>query len=326
MELFQVFWDDQKKLFLEFEKNEEEQVLFLPERINRLNIQFEISKVVKQEIYFKETPSLVSIKKIYHSNEYLGFSFELDEIHGYPDIQIKILKLTIFLHSGERIEYTFSEKINVSDIWVNDDCYAGFKFVDLSIPKNQRKKITRERVVQATKTDFSQKKEEKTVIYEKRSVESIPANQSVISMMNESNKTLKNIEKHLATLALTLQNMPTTPVSYGPPSRVPQRIPGPGIERIKGPEVQSLIQGRGSSAKLLVIKEMKTIFRETTEKNSGFSIKDILKPMDEEELKLITLSDEELIKKEEESIANQIKRFKKNQEEKLKLEELKEPK
>ncbi len=326
MELFQVFWDDQKKLFLEFEKNDEEQVLFLPERINRLNVHFEISKIVKQDIYFKQTPSLVSIKKIYHSTEYLGFSIELDEIHGFSDIQIKILKLTIYLYSGERIEFTFSEKFNVSDIWVNDDCYAGFQFVDLSLPKNQRKKITRERVVQATKTDFNQKKEEKTVIYEKRSVESIPTDHSVISMMNESNKTLKNIEKHLASLALTLQNMPVNPVSYAPPSGVPQRISGPGIERIKGPDVQSLIQGRGSSAKLLVIKEMKTIFRETTEKNSGFSIKDILKPMKEDELQSIILNPEDLMKKEEEAIANQIKRFKRNQEEKIKLEQLKEPK
>ena len=137
MELFQVFWDDQKKLFLEFEKNDEEQVLFLPEKINRLNIQFEISKIVKQEICYKESPSLVSIKKIYHSNEFLGFSIELDEIQGYVDIQIKILRLTIYLYSGQRIEYTFSEKYNVSDIWVNDDCYAGFQFIDLSTNKNQ---------------------------------------------------------------------------------------------------------------------------------------------------------------------------------------------
>ncbi|MFX0010249.1 MAG: hypothetical protein ACFE9R_08045 [Candidatus Hermodarchaeota archaeon] len=325
MELFQVSWDDQKKLFLEFKKDEEEQVLFLPERINRLNIQFELSKIVKHEICYKQSPSLLSIKKIYHSTEYLGFTIELDEIHGYSDIQIKILMLTIYLYSGERIEYSFSEKFNVSDIWVNDDCYAGFQFIDLSTPKNRRKKITQERVVQATKTDFNRKKEEKTVIYEKNSIESIPMDQSVIAMMNESNKTLKNIEKHLASLALTLQNMPTNPISYGPPSGVPQRIPGPGIERIRSQEMQSLIQGSGSSAKLLVIKEMKTIFRETTEKNNGFSIKDILKPMEEEELKAITLSDEELVKKEEVAITNQIKRFKKQQEEKIELENLKAP-
>jgi len=326
MELFQVFWDDQKKLFLEFEKNDEEQVLFLPEKINRLNIQFEISKIVKQEIYYKQSPSLVSIKKIYHSNDLLGFSIELDEIQGYIDIQIKILRLTIYLYSGQRIEYTFSEKINVSDIWVNDDCYAGFQFIDLSTNKNLRKKVTQERVVQAIKTDFNNKKEERTVIYEKSSVESIPMDQSVISMMNESNKTLKNIEHHLATLAMTLQNISVNPISYGPPSRIPQRIPGPGIERIKRPEMQSLIQSSGSSSKLLVIKEMKTIFRESTEKNKGFSIKDILKPMDESELQSILLNDEELKKKEEEAINNQIKRFKEHQEEKIKLEQLKGPK
>ena len=326
MELFQVFWDDQKKLFLEFEKNDEEQVLFLPEKINRLNIQFEISRIVKQEICHKQSPSLVSIKKIYHSNDYLGFSIELDEIQGYIDIQIKILRLTIFLYSGQRIEYTFSEKFNVSDIWVNDDCYVGFQFIDLCLPKNQRKKVTQERVIQAIKTDFNQQKEEKTVIYEKSSIESIPMDHSVISMMSESNKTLKNIEKHLASLALTLQNMPVSPISYGPPSHIPQRISGPGIERIKGPEMQSLIQNQGSSSKLLVIKELKTIFRETTEKNNGFSIKDILKPMEEIELQSITLSDEDLMKKEEEAITNQIKRFKKLQEGKIKLEQLIEPK
>jgi hypothetical protein len=209
---------------------------------------------------------------------------------------------------------------------MNDDCYAGFQFIDLSSSKNRRKKVTQERVVQATKTDFNQKKEEKTVIYEKSSIESIPMDQSVISMMNESNKTLKNIEKHLESLALTLQNMPTNPISYGPPSGVPQRIPGPGIERIKSQDVQSLIQGRGSSAKLLVIKEMKTIFRATSEKNNGFSIKDILKPMDEKELESITLSDDELVEKEEVAIANQIKRFKKQQEKKIELENLKAPK
>jgi hypothetical protein len=71
---------------------------------------------------------------------------------------------------------------------------------------------------------------------------------------------------------------------------------------------------------------MKTIFRETTEKNRGFSIKDILKPMDEKELQSIILNEEELREKEEVAIANQIKRFKKKQEEKIKLEQLKEPK
>ena len=83
MELFQVFWDDQKNLFLEFEKTDEEQVLFLPEKITRVNFQFEISKIVKHEIYYKQSPTLISIKKYYHATNKLGFSIELDEIHGF---------------------------------------------------------------------------------------------------------------------------------------------------------------------------------------------------------------------------------------------------
>ena len=332
MELFQVFWDDQRKLFLEFKKNDEEQVQFLPDKIKRLNFKFEISKIVKQDIYYKQSPSLVSIKKIYHSNELLCFTIELDEIQGYTDIQIKVLKLTIYLYSGHRIEYIFTEKFNILDIGINDDCYDGFQFIDLSLGNGHKRKVTQERVVQSIKTDYNQNKEERTIIYEKNSIESISADQSVISMMKESNETLKNIELYLKNLTLTMQNMPVNPISYGPPIRTPQRISGPGIERIKRSEIPSLIQSRGSSAKLLVMKEMKTKFREITEKNKGFSITDILKPMNEDELKAIVLNDEELKKKEEIAINNQIKRFKKKQEQqeqkekKIKLKKLNKPK
>jgi len=335
MELFQVFWDDQRKLFLEFKKNDEEQVQFLPDKIKRLNFQFEISKIVRQEIYYKQSPSLISIKKIYHSNELLCFTIELDEIQGYTDIQIKVLKLTIYLYSGHRIEYIFSEKFNILDIGINDDCYDGFQFIDLSLGKGQKRKVTQERVVQSIKTDYNQNKEERTIIYEKNSIESISADQtdqSVISMMKESNETLKNIELYLKNLTLTIQNMPVSPISYGPLVRTPQRISGSGIERIKRSELPSLIQSRGSSAKLLVMKEMKTKFREITEKNKVFSVTDILKPMNDDELKAIILSDEELKKKEEIAINNQIKRFRKKQEQqeqkekKIKLKKLNKPK
>ncbi|GAJ07329.1 unnamed protein product, partial [marine sediment metagenome] len=131
----------------------------------RLNFQFEISKVVRQEIYYKQSPSLVSIKKIYHSNELLCFTIELDEIQGYTDIQIKVLKLTIYLYSGHRIEYIFSEKFNILDIGINDECYDGFQFIDLSLGKGQKRKVTQERVVQSIKTDYNQNKEERTIIF-----------------------------------------------------------------------------------------------------------------------------------------------------------------
>jgi len=326
MELFQVFWDEQKNLFLEFEKNDEEQVLFLPEKIIRVNFQFEMSKIVQHEIYYKQSPTLISIKKFYHATNRLGFSIELDEIQGFSDIQIKILRLTFFLNSGHKVEYTFTEKFNISDIWVNDDCYDGFEYIDLRGSRSQRTKVTQERVIHAVKTDFNQNTEERTTIYEKRSIENISVDNSLLSLIGENNKTLKSIEHHLKNLSLTLQNLPMNSLLSGPPVRTPQRIPGPGIERIKRTELPSLIRGRGSSAKVLVIKEMKAKFKETAEKYDGFSIQDFLKPMGEAELKAITLNDEKLMELEEKAIQSQIKRFEQQQQQEIKLLELKAPK
>jgi len=235
MELFQVFWDEGKRLFLEFKKDENENQFLLPEKIKRLNLKFEISKPFKQDNFSKQPPYLVSIKKLYYSDEHLCFSIDLDEIYGYDDLQIRILRLTIFMHSGQRIEYKFEEKFNISDVWFNEDCYAGFHFIDLGIQKNQHNMYTREKVYQEVKTDFSKVKRESTVIYEKNCVKSISLDESIISMISESNKTLKNIENHLKNLNLTLQNMPVGNISYGSAPRLPNRSSGTGIERIKGP-------------------------------------------------------------------------------------------
>jgi len=325
MELFQIFWDDQKKLFLEFKKDEEEQVLFLPDKIKRLNFRFEISKIVADQIYYRQTPSLISIKKIYHSQDYLSFSIDMDEIQGYDDLQFKILKLSIHLYSGKRIEYTFTEKFNISDIWINEDCYAGFQYIDLTKNRNQRQNFTKEKVIKEIKKDYTKNKEERTYVYEKNSVESYSVDQSLIAMINESNKTLKNIESHLLNLTSTLQNMPLNTVSVGPPQRMPQRIPGASMSRVTSEKVASLIKSSASSVKMLVIKEMKEKFKEVSEKNNGFSVKDILKPMSEEEHKALTLNEEDLKKKSEEAINNQIKRLQKKDNNKIDLNDLKKP-
>ncbi len=325
MELFQLFWDDQKKLFLEFKKDEEEQILFLPDKIKRLSFRFEISKIVSDQLYFRQTPSLVSVKKIYHSQEYLSFSIDLDEIQGYDDLQFKILKLSIYLHSGQRIEYSFAEKFNISDIWINEDCYVGFQYIDLTKNRTQHQNFTKEKVFQEVKKDYTKNKEERTYVYEKNSVESYTVDQSLLTMINESNQTLKNIESHLKNLTTTLQNMPLNSVPMGPPQGIPQRIPGPSINRITSEKVASLIQSSVSSVKMLVIKEMKSKFKEVTEKNNGFSIKDILKPMSEEELKALTLNEEDLRKKEEAAINNQIKRLEKQENKNISLSDLKKP-
>ncbi|MFW9826161.1 MAG: hypothetical protein ACFFEY_00900 [Candidatus Thorarchaeota archaeon] len=319
MELFQVFWDDQKKLFLEFKKNEGEQLLFIPEKIRRLTLRFEISK---QEILHNEPPYLISIKKLYHSSETLSFTIEFDELIRTNDLQIRILKLTIFLFSGQKFEYLFAESFKISDIGINEDCYSGLDFEDLHSEKICKNNFTQEKLFQEIKTNFQKNKEQRTLIYQKNKIKHSLDDKSLLSLISEGNQTLKRIEKALENLSFSISN---NSVQYNPTLHISRRSE-PAIERIKMPTKKNTIENQISSSKLMVIKEMKLIFKENIEKNSTFNIKDVLKPLTEEELKLMTLSDEELLKKEKQSINNQIKRFKKQQKEKVNLKDLKSPK
>ncbi|MFX0104579.1 MAG: hypothetical protein ACFE75_03700 [Candidatus Hodarchaeota archaeon] len=321
MELFQIFWGDQNKLFLEFKKDENEKQIYIPDKIRSLNLQFEISK---QEAFYKDPPYLISIKKIFHSNDTLAFTIDLDLINNLEDLQIKILRLYIFLYSGRRIEYSFRETFKISEIEFNEDCYVGFEFEDL---RNLRSTFTKEKVYEEIKTDFNKSEQKRTVIYEKKRVENVSEDISLISMVGESNKTLKNIEEQLKNLAVILKSMSFNNTQYLPSLPVVKRSQETGIERIKTlPSNPSLIQNGAPSAKILVIKEMKSLFRTSFEKNNGFNIKDILKPMSEEDLESITLSDEELKEKEQKAINNQIKRLEKKQKEQISLVNLKKPK
>ena len=322
MELFQIFWDDNSKLFLEFIKNEEEQLQFLPEKIKQLTLQFEISK---QEIFHKQPPYLIAIKRLYHSSESLSFSIEMDELFNIDELQIKILRVTVFLYSGERFQYYFEECYKISDIWVNEDCYSGFEFEDLQSKRNFKGKFTQEKIFQEIKTNIHENKEKRTLIYQKSKFESSSEEDSLSSLISEGNKALKRIEQALQNLSLSFQNMPQTNIQYLP--SVPIRGgSGPGIERIKRPTKLALIQGQMPSNKLMVIKEMKSIFNENKSENSEFNINAILKPLSNEELKAMVLDDEELMKKEEDAIKNQIKRLKKQQDKEILLETLKPPK
>ncbi|MFW9952536.1 MAG: hypothetical protein ACFFKA_20645 [Candidatus Thorarchaeota archaeon] len=325
MELFQVFWDDQKNIFLEFKKDEKEVVEFLPINLKRLTFQFELAKIIRNDVYYKQAPILVSIRKIYHSHEFLCFKIELDQVQDYDDLQITVLSLTIFLSNNTKIEYAFTEKFNISEIGINEDCCDGFEPIDLNSNRRQHRKITKEKVFREVKRDLQQQKEESRIIYEKDSIESFNVDDSMLSLMKENNEALKSIASYLKELTLTLQNMPLNAISYGPSTGTPQRIPGPAIERNSKPELNNLILGGGSSAKVLVIREMKEKFQKTIEIHNGFSIKDILKPMNDDELKAITLDEETLRKKEQVSIQNQIKRLEKKQGNKIELEGLKKP-
>lgn len=321
MELFQVFWDDRNKLFLEFKKDKGEQLLFLPEKIKRLTMQFEISK---QELPHNQPPYLIAIKRLYHSSETLSFSIELDELKNTEGLHIKILRLSIFLFSGQRFQYYFEESFKISDIWVNDDCYNGFEFEDLQSKRRIKGKITQEKIFQEIKTSIHENTEKRTLLYRKSKIEKSSEEDSLALLISEGNKTLKRIEQALQNLSFSFQNTSHNTIQYIP--SVPNRRGSePGIERIKLPTGSALIQGQISSSKLMVIKEMKSIFKENVEQNSEFTIQGILKPLSEEELNAMRPSDEDLKKKEEEAIKNQIRRLKKQEDKEIHLENLKPP-
>ncbi len=323
MELFQVFWDDQQKLFLEFKKDNKEKEIYAPQKIKYLNIHFEISKILTQDIFHKQPPIIISIKKIYHSNECLSFPIELDDFRNSDDLQIKILRLIIFLKSGHRVEYIFTEKLNLSDVWINEDCYFGYNLEDLSSRNRFRQTITKEKLYEEIQKDYENNKEKKTLIVEKQKIENVVESDSLVEMIRENNDTLKVIANELKHLTAVLKNISFNNLAHGslPPRPPMRRSNEPGIERIKRPPSRPMMMHEGSSAKVLVIKEMKEKFSKVIEKNNEFNIQDILKPMSEEELKSLTLNEEELKKKEEAAIQKQIERFKKEQQKELPLAE-----
>ena len=85
-----------------------------------------------------------------------------------------------------------------------------------------------------------------------------------------------NNKQVLQNLSLSSQNILHTNIQYIPSVPV-RRGSGPGIERIKQPTKPALIQGQMSSNKLMVIREMKSIFNVNIDKNSGFNIKPSMK-------------------------------------------------
>lgn len=325
MEMFQILWDDEKKLFLEFEKDNEEKELYLPERIKYVNIQFEISKIIDQNIISRQPPLLISVKHIYHSNEYLSFSIELDDFTTFDDLQIKILSVIIFLYSGQKIEYSFSERFKLADIWMNEDCYEGYQLEDLSLKKTFKNTITHEKVVTQVHKDYKNNTEKKTTIIEKNQIENVIDNDSIASLIQDNNNTLKIIANELKNLTTVLKSVSINGGTNYLPSGAPVRSnSGPPIKRIQKPPSKPSLIG-GSSAKVMVIREMKSVFQKNIEENSDFNIQKLLKPMSEEELNKIILNEDDLLKKEEIAIQKQIERYKKTQEKDLALEDLKKP-
>jgi len=162
-----------------------------------------------------------------------------------------------------------------------------------------------EKIYQEHKTDYKNNQETKTFIYEKNKVKTNKTNQPILSMIQENTNTMKDIVEQLKLLNMTLKNSSFNNLTYlpsGPPMSGPPRR---GIEPINRRSSMSPSVSIRPPGKMFFLPELKKIIEDNQD------VKSILKPLTEEELKSITLDDEELEKKQEKAIQRQIKRLEK---------------
>lgn len=317
MELFQVFWDDQRNLFLEFKKDEEEKELFLPETVKRINLRYEISRIFKHDNYQNQIPQLISIKTIYFFNDFMAFCIDLSEITDTEEVQIKILSLTIFLYSGHRMEYSIKSTYILSEICINEDCYANFSYEEINTENKTttESSATQEKILHEFETDFKNQKERGRFIYEKSGMKNITKNDPMMSLIRANTNAINCIVEQLKELNSTLKNMSANNIGYispgfsqgGPPKRLESAIKPSSKITIKPPK------------QLPFLPELKEIFGDSEK------FRNYLKPMSENDLKAITLNDEDLEKKQIQAIERQIQRLEKEESEKIKLADLKKP-
>ncbi len=331
MELFQVNWDEKDRLFLEFMRNKEEKLHIIPETVKRINIRFEISRLDKEGPFNKQLPYLVSVRKFYFTEELLSFSIDLDEISHLDELQIEFLHLSIFLNSGKRIEISISQKFELTEICYDEECYDRYDGTCSNIGNKFNVSFSQEKVYEEVQTDFKTQKEKRTRIYERSTVSATGLSDDIVSMIRENNERLKRVENELTNVSMTLKSIELNGSSFPRSGPIVRGPPRRGIERIKRSNAKSVIK---PSQKMLFLKELKIVLKNSTKEDGSFNFRDVLKPMSEIEFKAIILDEEDLLKKGEEAINNQIERIKKEEimeeiieekEEKVLLENLKLP-
>jgi len=320
MELFQVYWDDQRNLFLELKKDLLENQLFLPGTIKSINLKYEISKLNRRELYQTNQPNLISVKAFYFFNEFIAFSIDMSEINNIDSLQIKVLKITIILYSGKKIEYSFSRTFILSEICINEECYAKFSYEEIKAENKADNSFLHEKIYQALETDLKNKKEKSTFIYEKKSIKNNLNQEFLATLVGNNTEAINNIVEQLKELNLTLKGMSLNNVGYispglsqsGPPKRISDWNTNPNLS---DPRL-----ARKAPGKLPFLTELKEVMKDKK------TFQNYLKPLSEEELKDITLNDEEIEEKQELTIQRQIKRLENEQPKEILIKGLKTPK
>ncbi|TFG07429.1 MAG: hypothetical protein EU539_04975 [Promethearchaeota archaeon] len=305
---------------MEFKKDKREKKLFLPGTIKRINIKYELMEPNKRNICRKQLPYLISIKDFYFYNEIIAFYIDLSEIYDIYNLQIRILNITVILYSGKKLEYSISRTFILSEVCINEDCYANFRYDEIKAENKTENSFLHEKVFQELIKDLKNNKEKSTIIYEKKSVNNKIDNDLIINLVRQNTEAMNGVVEQLKELNSTLKNMPLQNMGYVSPGISQGGVPKRLSDWRSNPNLSDPSLALRAPGKLPYLAELKGIMKDDDK------FKKYLKPMDEKELKKITLNDEVLEEKQRETIERQIKRLEKKKPKEIILENLKEPK
>ena len=320
MELFQAYWDDQRNLFLEFKKDKRENQLFLPGTVKSINLKYEISKLYRRDNFQKQLPYLISIKTFYFFNEFIAFPIDMSEINNIDNLQIKILNFTIILYCGKKIEYSISRTFILSEICINEDCYTNFRYEEIRTENKTENSFLHEKIYSELETDLRNNKEKSTFIYEKKSIKYNLNHDFLVNLVSGNTEAMNNIVEQLKELNLTLKNRPLNNIGYVSPGLSQTGLPKRISNWNTNPNLSNPHLALKAPGKLPYLAELKEIMKD------GATFHNYLKPMSEEELKVVTLDDDELEIRQELAIDRHIKRLEKEQLTETILKNLNEPK
>jgi hypothetical protein len=166
----QLCWDerDQNNLLFKFKIDKIEETETIQEEVEKVQIKFELLKKNDRSLQIIQEPFLISIKDLYFSANILAFSVKLDKLNDLENLQIRVIRLTIFYYSGRR-----------EDIFINKT----FQLTEITYDDGQFIEIMEEEVIYEKKTTYS---------YKKRSV----TNKGAYSSKNKKTSTSNSLNPH----------------------------------------------------------------------------------------------------------------------------------
>ncbi|MBD3194034.1 MAG: hypothetical protein GF317_03195 [Candidatus Lokiarchaeota archaeon] len=152
MKLLQLCWEDQNRLLFKFQKEQEDRKI-IPENIKSINLKFELAKVHERASHIIQQPFLVSIKDIHFAASIIFFSVDLERLTDFEDLQIKVIRLTIFFHSGGRDEIFINKSFHLSEITYDEGEFLEITEEELIYEEKTRYSVKTKKVSKNKKSD-----------------------------------------------------------------------------------------------------------------------------------------------------------------------------